>query len=255
MTLEKRFHPSDEPWYEEWFNHDLYSHIYSHRTSLEAEEAVELLLQKTHLPAHSRVLDVCCGNGRHSRVLAQAGMNVVGIDLSHNLLSTAREKSDHLPNVQFIRRDMRQPFPQAPYQCVTNFFTSFGYFDKEEDNLRVLYNVNDCLEIGGWFLFDYLNAPFTQAFLPPDDVFMVGCKEIHQQRQLSHEFVQKKITVIHPDTSSDIFVEKVRLYTVNDFENMFESVGLEIMEVFGNYDGSPLMEYSPRVLILAQKRY
>src|SRR5512146_489586 len=89
-------------WYEEWFGEE-YLALYPHRDEEDAEHLVSLLHERIGWGPGWRVLDVCCGPGRHARALDAAGLRVIGRDLSAALLRRARQATD----APLVRADMR----------------------------------------------------------------------------------------------------------------------------------------------------
>src|SRR6478752_5285712 len=120
------------PWFESWFDSTFYHQLYANRDHKEAVDFIDNLLEELDLPQQSRIMDLGCGAGRHSRYLASNGYHVTGTDLSLSSIRTAKKfESD---NLHFFRHDMRKPFGNNNYDCVFNFFTSFGYFKTDEEN-------------------------------------------------------------------------------------------------------------------------
>ncbi len=78
-------------WYASWFESPWYMRLYRHRTEEEAREAVDLVQRLAGVPRGSKVLDLCCGYGRHALALAEHGYEVTGLDNSHYLIDRARE--------------------------------------------------------------------------------------------------------------------------------------------------------------------
>ncbi len=237
-------------WYADWFNSAYYTTVYQHRSTKEASGVVELLMRSVPLSPGSRVLDLCCGSGRHSQALAERGLSVVGIDLSPTLLEIARSEVES--QVAFHRCDMREPYPDAPYDCVANFFTSYGYFEKDADNFAVLQRVREALVPGGYFFFDYLNAEQTRKALVPHDSRRIDDLTIEQKREITDQFVTKTIRITDARSNSYVFTEQVRLYSINDFERMFRKAGLVIRHVYGSYTGEKYSSSSPRLIIVAE---
>ena len=102
----------------------------------------------------SRVLDLACGTGRHSVLLARRGATVLGVDKTESYLRRARQAAKSLPNCRFVEGDMRRlPF-RGEFDAVINLWTSFGYFDSMAEDLQVLKGVRRARRPGGLFLID-----------------------------------------------------------------------------------------------------
>ena len=137
----------DQPWYRNWFNSPYYHKLYFQHDELEAREFIARLTNYLSIPAGARILDVACGRGRHSRILAEKGFFVTGIDLSAESIAYARQfENDHL---EFFEHDMRLPFRGNYFDFTFNFFTSFGYFKtrREHDDAIRTINKNGLLSV------------------------------------------------------------------------------------------------------------
>jgi SAM-dependent methyltransferase len=244
------------PWFRSWFGEE-YLHLYPHRDQDEADQAVALLLRQpgTRLgpgagPGPRRVLDLGCGAGRHLRALAAAGLRPVGMDLSLPLLREARNTAPGCPRV---RGDMRHlPFADSSFDIVTSFFTSFGYFDSDAEDRKVLAEMNRVLEPDGRILLDFLNAEQVRATLEPRDERMVDGKLVVQLRRLVDDGrrVEKRIRIRGKGVEED-FVERVRLYDAAELEELLGAVGLRVEARFGDYGGGPPAAAAPREILLA----
>ena len=147
---------------------------------------------------------------------------------------------------------MREPVCDGCADGVVNLFTSFGYFEDDAENERALAAMTTALRPGGWFVQDFLNAPVVADSLGASEHETEEGHAIHQDRWIEDGRVNKKITV-HHDGQTDTFQESVRLFTLEDFKEMYERVGLELVELFGDYDGSDYEpDESPRLLLHAR---
>ena len=241
-------------WYEDWFWSDAYTHVYDHRDETEAERVVDLIEREVAPSPRAHILDIGCGRGRHARVLARRGYHVTGLDLSEEAVAAARSRTadnglaDH---VSFQVGDMRTPVCDGCADGVVNLFTSFGYFDTDAENERALDAMATALRPGGWFLQDFLNAPYVAESLGASEHETPDGHTVYQDRWIEDGRVNKTIT-IHHDGQIDTFEESVRLYTLSDLTAMYARVGLDVVELFGDYDGgrySP--DESPRLLLHA----
>ena len=194
-----------------------------------------------------RVLDVGCGAGRHARALAAAGAHPIGLDLSAALLRRAREAG-----VPLVRADMRAlPVRPRSIDLVVNLFTSFGYFEHDADHAAVLAGMADTLVGGGWLMLDFLNAETVRAGLVAEEEQMLGGRRARVTRVLEEEGRRVVKTIRLSD--GDEFVERVRLFSAVDLESMLGGAGLSVEGRFGDYDGGPLAEGSPRVILTARR--
>ncbi len=140
------------PWWTRAFER-AYLTVYGHRDEEEARRFAPHVARLLGLRHSSRILDLACGEGRYSRVLASLGFRMTGVDLSATLLEEAMRASPQLPGAPtYLRCDMRDlPF-ESQFEGVVSIFTSFGYFDDPADDLRVLRGVHRALVPGGRLL-------------------------------------------------------------------------------------------------------
>ena len=137
---------SCRPWFRDWFGRE-YLALYPHRDRAEARRAVTLLRETTGLGPGTQVLDIGCGPGRHLGEMHGIGYRPLGLDLSRRMIEAARSAA---PGAGLVRADMRSlPFRNAAFEVVTSYFTSFGYFDDEDDDLLVLSEGPEGPEGGG----------------------------------------------------------------------------------------------------------
>ncbi|HXB90869.1 MAG TPA: methyltransferase domain-containing protein, partial [Puia sp.] len=128
-----------QAWYREWFDSPYYHKLYFERNDQEAAGFIARLLSVLNPGPGSRMLDVACGRGRHSRILAGYGYDVTGIDLAPRSIAFARQyETEHL---HFYQHDMRSIFFINYFDMAFNFFTSFGYFRTKRENDNAIRSV------------------------------------------------------------------------------------------------------------------
>ncbi len=241
------------PWFRDWFAGEYYMALYPHRDGAEARRAVQLLRDTTGGKPGTRVLDLACGAGRHLLELRRIGYRATGLDLSFRMLKTARGT---VPAAALVQSDMRfLPFRSGSFEMVTSYFTSFGYFDDEGDDLRVLHEVRRVLSPGGALLLDFMNAEEVVANLKRKDRRTVSGMDVVQERRLIEDgrVVEKRIIIGPRDGAPEQrFVERVRMYRPGELASMMTEARLDPGPVFGGYDRSPFSSAtSPRYIVVA----
>lgn len=233
-------------WYQEWFGEE-YLELYSHRDENEARQQVAFF-RRQFGPISRPILDLACGMGRHLQELRTAGYQAVGCDLSYVMLQAGIREYGAMA---VARADMRTlPFCTGSFGALVNFFTSFGYFAIEEENRGVVVEMARVLDPGAVFLFDYLNVHRELAKLVQSETRSTPTGEILIERwfDASDRSFNKRITI-----GQRRYLERVRGYDLDEITEMFRSASLKIEVAFGDFDGAPFDESSPR-LILAGSR-
>lgn len=236
-------------WFERWFGEE-YIALYPHRNAAEAERVVSLIERTLRGTSVSRVLDLACGAGRHSKVLCRRWWTA-GLDLSEVLLKLAHREG---VEAALVRGDMRiLPFRDSAFDLVVNLFTSFGYFSDDESHLHVVREVSRVTAQGGGFALDFLNTTRLRNALVPYDEREIGGQVIEQRREISEDgrFVIKRICL---RGAGKEFTERVRLFDPGDLSAMMTAAGFKVVATYGNYDGDPLGPDSPRAIIFGVKK-
>ncbi len=252
----------DLPWYCKAFEAG-YLNLYSHRDGQDAARALNFLESQIALRSGTRLLDLCCGAGRHLALIAPRIEGGAGLDLSRVLLSEAREKlssAEHRPfpaRPPLMEADMRSlPLRSGFFEVVINLFTSFGYFDRDEENEDVLAEVSRVLRPGGAFVFDHINRPYLEARLEARTVRSLdGGVVVTETRRVDADTrrVHKDVEWTHPTKQPVHWHESVRLYEASELESLFRRVGLEVESRFGDFDGVPLGPDTPRMIYVARQ--
>jgi len=246
-----------DPWFTSWFGEE-YLALYPERDDREAARqaafAYDLLVPHA-LGGTVRFLDLACGTGRHAVALDRDTGGVVGLDPSFPFLLAARRRGS-LPAPGYVHGDMRRlPFRNGIFGAVVNFFTSFGAFDDESDDARVVAEVARVLGPGGAFLSDVLNAERVVTSLAAREEKTVSGRRVRIRRRYdpAARRVEKEIA-IEDGAEWRVFRECVRLFTEEELRALHAQAGLRVASAFGDFDGSPFdRRRSPRLLLLAVK--
>lgn len=237
-------------WFAHWFDTPYYALLYQQRDEREAAEFIAALVAQLKLKPGSRVLDIGCGRGRHALALHTLGFEVTGIDLSPSAIDEARlHETDRL---KFVRADMRTFDLPKSFDLVINLFTSFGYFDKTEDNLAVLRRVRRHLKPDGIFILDYFNAKKVSAQLVTREHREAGGVSFDISRRIEPGHIVKEILVTEPE-GNHTFSERVQLFEREQLTAMLAEAGLEPFGFFGDYHLSSFdVLTSPRLILAAR---
>jgi len=199
------------------------------------------------------MLDLCCGQGRHSIRLAGMGYHIMGMDSSRSLLDIANRSS----RLRFIQGDMRNiPVRENTFDAVINIFTSFGFFD-DEGNMQVLKSVASVLKTGGRFLLDYWN-PFAAAQLDKTRNWWWMTNSLLSLAEVQYDFSSGIIsdlrTIVNIKTGiTEKFTRELRFYTLPEQKKMLKESGLRIIEVYGDVDGREYDVGARRLITLSEK--
>ena len=240
------------PWYEVAFE-TLYPIVYQHRDDSEATRAASTwgMLFADDGP----VLDLTCGNGRHMAAFAEAGVSMVGMDLSMFLLEAASNRKAAEGRV--VNADMRAvPICRSSVGGVLSMFTSFGYFETDEENASVFGEVATILRPGGRFLLDYLNAGQVRQAGDVDRQRHVDRYAVEERRRVSPDGqrVTKRVIVTENDRVVTEYEERVRLYDKEQLGAMLGANDLSIETLSGDYDGRAFdASRSSRLILLCKK--
>lgn len=242
-------------WFEEWFESEEYLTVYKHRNNEEAEILISFILGKVNLSGEAKVLDLGCGGGRHALLLAKMGFQVTGVDQSAKLLSVAvDEAKKNGLQVKFIKDDIRMVLFSGKFNLILNVFTSFGYFENDEDNFALFANVEKLLAEDGVFVFDFLNADYVKRNLIPFSKEVIDDMIIEQSRKIEGNNVIKEIVLLQNGNRKN-YRESVRLYSKTNLINALAKNNLSAEMIFGSYSGDPFNDAaSPRLILLCKKK-
>lgn len=245
-------------WYESLYTTD-FAELCGFGDSEQSESEAVFVADVLDLTPESRLLDLCCGYGRHSFAIAEkSGCSVTGLDLSAEFIEVANEKYAS-PLTDYVRGDMREIPYSEQFDSVTNLFTSFGFFPDDEENEQVLTQVNRALKPNGMFLLDYENK-FNFVI---NDVLKGG----RSWRRVDENTVclisnvydvmnEREVfsATIKAEGRDDVTVGyDIRLYSLPELKRMLTRNGFELVQVWGDFDKSEYSVHSRRLITLSRK--
>lgn len=233
-------------WYLDWFNSPFYHLLYKERDSSEATYFMNNLINKLQIDKNSSILDLACGRGRYSLYLSNIGHKVTGIDISKENISEAKKnESDKL---NYILHDMRYPLNQK-FDLILNLFTSFGYYEKDAENLSVIKSIKSNLETDGQAVIDFFNIDYILDNLVEKEEKNIDKTKFIINRYLENDLLVKDISILLNNKSYK-FQEKVKAYRMDDFLAMFKNCNLKLKEIYGDYKLNSFNKNSSNRLIM-----
>jgi len=203
---------------------------------------VDLFSEILDLSSEDRILDLCCGRGRHSLELARRGFKYVeGLDRSHYLIQKARgyAKGESL-NLTFREGDARKlPYSPDTFDVIMILGNSFGYFETIQDDLRVLKEVLRALKPWGTLLIDVADGRYLREHFRPRSWEWIDkkhfvCRErslsLDGQRLISREVV----TQVERGVIADQFYAE-RLYPKESLTKLLETAGFSDSNFQGKF--------------------
>ena len=195
---------------------------------------VDLLIDVAGLQKNDRILDLCCGQGRHCLELAKRGFqNVVGVDRSRYLVRLAKKRAkDRNLDVSFHEGDARKfRLKENNFQCVAMLGNSFGYFEREQDDLDVLLAVRKSLAYGGTVVLDLTNGQWMkESFTPRSWEWIDQNHFVCRERSLAKDgrrLISREV-VVHAERG--VIVDQFyaeRLYSPGEISELLTKAGFE----------------------------
>jgi SAM-dependent methyltransferase len=251
-------------WFEdEEFWKSYASLMFDERRWAETPAVVDGILRLAGLPLRlgrpgkgprSRVLDTCCGVGRHSIEFASRGFAVTGIDITTAYLDAARESATGLRNApDFERADVRTFLRPRSFGLAVNLFRSFGYFDTPEEDLAALRNIAASLAPGGAFVLETLGKELAaRDFMEGEWFERDGCTVLTEYGvEGDWEGLRHRWILLREGERIDrAFV--LRLYSAREIKEALLASGFASVEVFGSFDASPYDDRAETMVALAR---
>ncbi len=214
------------------------------------------LIDVLGLPAGARVLDVPCGQGRHARLLAEAGFRVDALDYSAHLLQAARRLGT-APGLRYTRGDMRSFSARwtGRFDGVVNLFTSFGFFLQPADDQRVIAGFARVLKPGGVLIWHGASRDGVMARFLMRDWWRTSDATLFAQER-AFDVLSGVLTVRTEWSGPDGAGERshrIRLYSATHLAELLARHGLVVEESFDGWSERALHRGASEMLLVARK--
>lgn len=248
------YKPKKVAWFADWFNTKYYHILYQDRNDEEAQLFMQNLLAFLKLKKDKKILDLACGRGRHSVYLNSLGYKVTGVDLSENSIKYAKQlTTKHKDKLKFSVHDMRKKFSKK-YHAIFNLFTSFGYFDDDKTNIKVLKNIKNGLKKNGVAVIDFMNIETVTKNLKPTDIITKNNITFNITRKIINNKIIKDIK-FYADNKTFHYTEKVQCLTLKTIKKYIDKAGLKLNHTFGDYTLNNFdVTKSKRLILIVSKK-
>ena len=248
------------PGHGEWFEDesiwkDLYLLTFPESAFAIAEEQVEKILRLTGV-REGKVLDLCCGPGRHAAALAKRGFAVSAVDRTRLLLDQARARAAQARlSVEFVLEDMRRFSRPAAFDLIINFFTSFGYFDDQTDDLRVLELIRENLRPSGVFLLEMVSKErLAREFQATTSRALANGDVLFERHEIVDDWtrIRNRWTLIRAGATRT-FEFTHRIYSGREMKDLLTRAGLADVRLYGDLDGGSYGFEAQRLIAIARR--
>lgn len=215
----------------------------------------EFLAQELSLAPGARVLDVPCGLGRHSLLLASRGFRVTGIDLSSEAIESARKDAARLGlQVELLNRDMCDLPPGEKFDGAFCMGNSFGYLS-DGDNARFIAAVAGTLRPGGRFVLETGYA--AESLLPHIAGYPPRYELGDVTLTLEHDYDPQTSRLLTTYGFLQNGVEEKQrgsqaVYTVRELKNFLAAAGFRVVSMYGGIDGKPYALGSRELIMVSE---
>ena len=221
----------------------------------EAAEQVERLETLLDIEPPARVLDLCCGPGRHTLALARRGYRVLGVDRTERFLEEARERADAEGlDVDLAHSDMRDFVEPEGFDAAINMLTSFGYFPDPEDDDRVVANLHASLVPGGRVVLDTIGKEILARIFQARDWRERDGDFYLYERRITDDWswMENRWIRIDVDERHEYTVGH-RLYSAGELKRILEDGGFTDVRAYGGFDGRPYDPEAERLIVVGTK--
>ena len=228
----------------------------SRPASLEQAVAdVDGILSLTSVAPTARVLDLCCGLGRHALELARRGFSVTGVDKTVQFLDQARQHArEEGLTIEFVQQDMRAFQQPNSFDLALNMNTSFGYFEDPADHLQVLQNIHASLLPEGSLVLQTIGKEVLARIFQERDWFEVEGYLFLQERRPTEDWGRMNVRWIKITSGQrEEWSFTHRLFAATELAALMREAGFQGVKTYGDLEGGPYDNTALMLVVVAQK--
>ncbi len=243
----------DSGWWETFF--DPFRAAFDMFTPKVNNAQTRYFIKRLQLKPGHKFLDCPCGVGRIAVPMARLGIKVTGVDVTRAYLDELDKlaAAKKLP-IKTICKDMRRINFKNEFDAAANIWTSFGFFEKEEDNFLVLKKAHQALKPGGRFLLHVVNRDFVVRHFRPTDWFKVGDTILMEDRTFDFETsTMREDWTIIKDGQESHYKTDIRAYAYHEILAMFERARFVNIEGTGSLKDEPISPDRQMMIVTGTK--
>jgi SAM-dependent methyltransferase len=244
----------------EWFEKDvfwkeLYPFMFPGERIEAAREDVDQILFLTKFKK-GKALDLCCGPGRHTVEIARRGIEVTAVDRSPFLLNKAKARARKAKvRVEWVKQDMRRFVRPKYFDLILNLFTSFGYFDDKNDDLKVLRNIYESLKPGGACVLEMMGKEnLARIFLPTSSQALPDGSLLVQRHKIFDDWTRiRNEWILIRKGKATTFIFHHTIYSGQELKERLLNTGFSQVKLYGDLMGSDYNNEAARLVAVAFK--
>jgi SAM-dependent methyltransferase len=229
--------------------------LFSWQRREDAPKEINDIISLLGAKAPARILDMGCGIGRHSLELARRGFTVTGVDRTRSYLEKAsnQAKEEGL-DIEFVQDDMRSFRRPEQFDISLNLYTSFGYFEKREDDGKVVANIHSSLKRGGVLLMDIMGKEVVSRDFKEREWMEEDGWLVLQERKLGQDWgwLENRWIIIKDNDRTELKFSH-RLYSAVEIVRLMKDNGFKEVDVFGSLSGIKYDHQAQRLIVKAVK--
>lgn len=240
-------------WFSDWFDDNYLKFFLLSQNEELTKNQVKFIADVLDLKENSKVLDLCCGIGRHLIELSKIGIKGVGVDFNKKYIKLANKNKGKDRNLKFLNIDVRKIDFENEFDAALSIWTSFGYFSDDE-NFNLLKKIYKSLKKNGKLLIDLENIYYLVNNLPKERWKKKDGEYILERNELNLKSSRLKTErIIINNKNKFEYIRDYRIYTLSELEIYSLKAGFKLIKYYGGYEKEELNLSSKRLIVILEK--
>ena len=245
------------PWYDDdTFWEKQIPFMFGEEKFIAAPGEVSALIELLEIEPEHKILDLSCGVGRHTNEFARRGFTVDGVDRTKVYLQRAKNDAQKEKlSVNYIESDMREYQSPDTYNIILSMYTSFGFFEDNTEQKRVLDNIFSSLKSGGLFVMQTLGKEVLARIFTPLHWSANESGVLIVKREMIDDWSRGCMTKTLIENVGTRHTWEIThyLYSASEFKSLLEATGFIDIKAYGNLDGSPYDTEAEMLVVVGTK--